>query len=320
MIENTHAIQMIGLKKDPNPPLDHQFSFSDLPTIDDVLLSAKGDERFQDIYNNPKNLHPTEEEMKLIIDSARKEIYALECAARNPEIWNIDENTAKSIVLIVDFSAPGKYRYPRKPDQYEKFLYSWGMDRFRADAVAQAGILIAGKRTGHDLSAFGKVKLLSEKNIELANLRPEARKSIEESGLRFLYLGTPEEGESVRKVLVHPSSFVPAENVDIINNPKITNTLDQVMAMKDYLSQNTTAIKPGDSILFVCHSPQLMRTLRLIEKQKATPPGINLIVLPLPIPTLGMKLYPEMEIKGMLGHYMTGVGSTAPFPYKIIGQ
>lgn len=300
--------------RDPNPPLGHEFSRSDYPTIEKTLLSIQQDKYIAEARKQPGSRQLSDEEIKAFAKQTLDEMFILEQAARSPNIWDISPEVAQLISLIVDYSAPGTYYRPVKNDRWQDESFAWGLDRMRADIAARLGIHIAGLKTGRDLSSFAKMGLLDNTDPTLNALQPQARQSITNANLHFYYVGRPDEGQDIIKVINTPSSFVPKENVTVINTPDVDNAIDQTRKLGEYLHAQ------GDkNMVLVCQVPQIPRIMSIINHQKIIPDGVRVYVFLIPTPTLGLKDNTIGEVRRKLNTYITHRGEAQSFPYIILG-
>jgi len=315
--------------KNPNDLEETAGQFPEARDIVDAFyrtLQKEGDKSdFDNAVEKAKNAHRFKEwshkEILDIAELALQEMHALENAAQDKERWKrISPETAKSVKRIVVFSAPGTYTKPVKDDRWQEKKWAWGMDRLRDDRAARLGIVLSGLAIGKDFSVFDSLEPLDANDDDLKELRENAKEAVLASRIRFIYTGRPDEVEAVRKALRQHNSFIPEKIVDIIDDPKIDNTLDQVRELGKSLHEVYEAgnIKAGDSIVFVAHGPHLVRMAGLLNHFKSIPEDVNILFDPLPIPRLGIAEYPFMETKGKLFNTVSGI-SAESCQYRILG-
>ncbi len=318
MFDERHIIQHQQLP-DINP-----FSLSDLPTLDEVWEAGKGD--IARARSEPDHLEISDHDLREFMTRCLTEIKAIELAARNPDRWHISPEEAKRTRLIIDFSAPGTYRDSEKEDRYKGLPWAKLMDRERADAAALLGIYKAGLITGVDFSEFTTFRILDDINPLLTKRRAEVHRSLRESGIHFVYLGRPDEGAAIRRVIHTRGSFIPPELVTVIDDPKIQYTIDQVPALKQFLASTMQSesnpsgfLTPGSSIDFVMGA-QAIRAFRFCGRFDAIPAGLHVNLFPLGTHVNGLKEYPTNEVKGTAAYLIRGKANNDPIPFNLLGK
>lgn len=324
MAENTNAPRVLQ-RQNPNPPEKaHSDVIPELPSVE-TLLGQVMENEFPRSKESREFINIQADEIGKIIKDSLVSAQEIEEAARNPNRWDIPKEIIDSAALIVDFSAPGTYYQPKKDDKYKEFNWSWNMDRERADTSACLGIHLAGLATNNDFSEFTRHTLLDGLDQQLNSKRESAKKAIIEKGLHFLYLGTRQESEAIRKVIHTPNSFIPPQQVEVIDKG-IDNTVEQVLALKSYLDsylktdKNPAGFILPDSSIIIPMGLQAIRAFPILEKFKAIPEGIKVVLFPIATPLSGMREYVSLETKGRVYYTLTGKGARQPIPYTLLGK
>ena len=258
----------------------------------------------------------SDEELRESTQQALAEVATLEAAAIDPRRWEISPETAKAVKMISRLSAPGTYPRPFKPDRYQQFSWAAGLDRIADDAAACLGMVLAGRVTGNDFSAFKTVDRLDFNNPELNALKPRVRQAIIDSRIKFVYVGRSDEAAAIARVVNHPKAFIPASAVEIVTSPEIDNTLDQIRFLSEYFQRS--GLNRGDIVTMVDFPPRLVRIMRMSEQSQPIPKGIELALFPVATPEAKTSGLPALEIRGAVGYYATtGQAALQSYPYKI---
>ncbi len=287
-----------------------------LPSVDEVWgLFQSGD--WERAKKSQKYNELSEAEIKEIIAESLEVSGKIEIAARNPKKWDLPQEIVDDTRLIVDFSAPGTYYKPSKKDPFENFEWSRGMDRQRDDTSAILGIYLAGIATGHDFSDFKNAAVLDGLNPELNGRRNEVYEALRGKGLRFVYLGTPEEASAIRRVISKKSSFVPPDLVDVVDED-IINTAGQVVQLGKYLKKNISRLDAPCNIIFPM-GIQATRAFPMLKQHDTIPDGVGVSLFPIATPDSGVREFAAMEARGRAFYTLTGDAARGPIPYTLIG-
>ena len=301
------------------------------PIAEDILAEiAQSGAEIERAQKQQSCLPLSPEEIKQLANelasAALAEMETLDGAAANQKLI-LTQETIDKTALIVCFSKPGTYDKVFKKDKYRDFPWSWGMDRYGADAAAFLGIHIAATKTNQVFAGFySNPSQRSYKYLE--PWRNVIGASID-SNIRFLYSGraadlrsgTPnDETAAIRKVLNSDQAFIPESAVDI-RETGISDTYSQVVDLKQYLEENYQKglIKPGSRIVLVSFTPQAVRILRMCAQVKPLPEKVELSVLPLPTPKAGLYEYPFIETKGIIFYTLTQRAALQSIPYTLLG-
>ncbi|MDO8566247.1 MAG: hypothetical protein Q7S04_03630 [Candidatus Moranbacteria bacterium] len=317
-IQKKHIVQQREL-----PSEYASYKREDLPTVQEIweqIQAVNGEVNRAREHKNFQEIPA--DQLHQCIEDCLNEIDAIERAARNKEKWKISAEMAQRRHLIVNLAAPGTYYLSSKNDKYRDKPWATLLDRERADTSAILGIQIAAQTTGQNHSLFTKSRILDGLDPDLNRLRPDVHESIEASGTHFLYIGTEQEGDAIRKVLASPTSFIPEDVVTIIDQ-SIGNTLDSIHALKQFLQSSyppgeTTHGKPL-SIDFVMGA-QALRTLRMCNKFDVIPSEALVNLFPMATPQSGIREYPKNEISGTIYYALTNDASLKPVPYSLMGE
>lgn len=303
-----------------NPPDVTPYDPSRLQTFQEIFEAAK-----DDILREEKSPHArrvSREDLAHLILQCMNEVDQLEIAARNPERSKLTVGFAKRVKRIVRFSAPGDYYRPSKNDRYEKFDWAMNMDRIADDEAALLGIRIAGLVTGQDFSAFEKLVLLDQFNPQLNAMREQVRKAISDSGIKFVYIGRPDEINAIKHVLLQKESFIPEESVDLIgsftageNITVVDNTYHQVKAFREY--QQTHPVENGVDVL-VDFAPRMARELHILQERNNTHPP-QLAIWPIASPKPAQDISRELETRGTAAYAIRGWAALDSHPAQILG-
>lgn len=199
------------------------------------------------------------------------------------------------------------------------------MDRKRADTAAILGIHLSGLATNQNFSSFTRAEILDGLDPELNEQREDVRSALRERNIHFLYLGTKQEAQAIRKVVKKPTSFVPPTIVDVIDN-EIYNTANQVHALKTYLEDNVQndnnpyGFIPQSSTIFLPLGLQAIRVLPMLQQYQAVPEGMHIAVFPIPTPANGIHEYATLETKGRVYYTLTGEAAPTLPPYILLGN
>lgn len=303
--------------QNPNPIEDRNLDIRSLVPKPDEIFAEVIKKEIPNARNAEGYTPLTDDEIKDLITESDDDVVRIEEAARNPNRWIELEKIAKNSTRVIVCSAPGTYYQRFKKDPYEEFKWASGMDRQRSDISAIVGIHIAGIATGNDFSEFTNYNLLDGLTPKLDDKRDLVRQAIEETDIRFVYLGTSAEAEAIRKVLRTQSSFIPNDKVDIIesSDPKY-NTLGQVLDLKSYLKSHIQA--PGTNVI-IPMGIQAIRAFPMMRKVDAIPEDLNVFLFPIPTPANGIREYATMETKGRVYYTLTGAASREMASHALIG-
>lgn len=192
------------------------------------------------------------------------------------------------------FSGPGTFL--KALEQGEESMTRW-MDRYRI------------------LYGLSIVKQITAKKLK-KSLSEITQKDILESGPFFIYNGTKEENEDIRKALRQDLSILPMEKVILIDKviseksiQPIENTLDQVKSFpKELIGKEITS-----RIAIVSHAPHIPRILRYFEEFNLFPESVTVEVFSLtPIHSEAFYMHEEME--KIWQYFQKGDLSWTPFP------
>lgn len=304
-----------GLLRGADPNKESSAESLRFPVAQDVLHSLRESGDLEKILAEQPEWE--ERNVETIAADALHEMTILETAANEKGRWNtITPETARKIKRIIVFAAPGTYAQPFKNDRWREHPWAWGMDRYRDDRAARLAIALAGIDSGENFLAFDSYELL-DANGAHKDVRERAKQAVENADRRLVYVGNKAEVDGVTSALNSPLAFIPKEKVDIVTNAKMDNTIDNTMALREYL-QGCADLQNGDDIVFVAHGPQLVRIAGMLKHFKAVPEGINSIFEPLPIPRLGNR-YPLMETRGIVAYSAEGRSSPKSCDYSILG-
>jgi hypothetical protein len=223
-----------------------------------------------------------------LIQQVRDEIDDLLNRTHKPEIDPL-------IDAIWVFSGPGTITEPLK--EGDEYWRKW-MDRHR---------IIYG---------ITLVKEITKKRI--GKMTDEVTtKDIENQGPYFIYNGTKEENEALRKVLFSGLSLIPKEKIIIIDSfydnggkEDIKNTLDQIHSFSQANLEEKKILK--NKIALVSHAQHFPRILRYINMYKPFPEYIQLEVFSLKPPAKYSEEFTEEEAEKVWDYFLNGDLSFAP--------
>jgi len=259
------------------------------------------------IVSNPEYWRGKESELKSLIDKASLEIREIEKSAQREWLpGNAEE--AKKIKAIWVLSGAGTYKktITDDPGDLANIGKYWihGSDRKRighaADLIKKISLIASGNCLPKEVNSY-KIS-----DVEVLAL-------VKEYGPYLIYNGTAVQNADLIAAIKDDSLLMPEEKL-FIPESKITKTIDQVKMLK-FPDIN---FEKNDEIGIVSHAPHLARVMRMVNKYKPIPEGVEVQLYPLVFgDPENEREFAQSEMKGIVGYVSKGL-ATAESSYSYL--
>lgn len=231
----------------------------------------------------------------------------LENLALNPELsFPYTAEEAAKIKAIWVKSAHGTYLMPTKEDRFKGKPWAVNNDKERMDYGLGIARKLAELKSGQTLNGNWQ----------------EDKELLREFGSTIIYAGRWDENRDIKIASADPLRYFPSdrpyptENFFIVDG-QIDNTADVI---RNFRMPQTYHPMQGDEIAVVCHSPQAVRFLFMLQEiESHFPEQARVRIFPMQVPNGGFPEYPIQEIRGTVFYrFISNPQLVADNPYPWI--